>query len=165
MGALIVMLTIVVTMTIYSFWYLYKEKLYLQAITNIWSMIIATFKSTLDLLTVLFLFVYYSELVIRQFYRHDFSVRQAFERNPENSTELIIFIIYIIVAIGSVVFWAFKVQKVATRFMTLFKFQSQIVSLTVGIYVFIIWIMVQIGILLPLYSYGIVGTFGGPSTL
>ena len=156
---IIISLLLVIVHTIL---YLIKNKLLVKTINQIFDMFRGTYSYSLKFLTVIFLISYYGELAARIFYSRSFTMTMLFTTNPNNVPELILYTIFILVCLGSIVFWTNRVLNVATNYILNIQYSSGIATFTVRIFASFLYICFQAIILIPLFSYGLAGIFGIP---
>lgn len=147
---------------VYSIWYVVSNK-YIKALYRIIkNTFIDTYKYSLDLLTAMFLLVFYLEFVIRKFIWKEFAVVSLIERNPINNFELVMIFATAILMVGSIIWWTNKTQKIVKDSLLKIQYDNGAVTITMRLICFILYIIFHMLILLPMFTYGLVGVFGNP---
>lgn len=123
-------------------------------------MCIETYKYSINFLTPIFLFVYYSEsLLNKNLYSHKITVKSLLQ-NPQNATDLILVLIYLFVLIGATVIWAKKVLALANAYLLQINFENNFVTKVTRIFFLMLFIKFMIILLMPLFIYGLLGNYG-----
>ncbi|WP_026478325.1 hypothetical protein [Alkaliphilus transvaalensis] len=146
----------------YSIWYVISNEQFKILCSIIKNTFIETYKYSLNLLTGMFLIIFYLEFIIRKFISREFSVVSLMERNPINNLELVIILFLVILMIGSIIWWSNKTLKIVKENFLKIEYDNQPVTITIRLTCFFMYIIFHTGILLPMFSYGLAGVFGNP---
>lgn len=151
---------VVVGISSYTIWYVIRHN-HLKLLWGIAKkMCIEAYKYSINFLTPIFLFVYYSESLLNSnLYFHKIKVK-ALLQNPQNATELILAFIYIFILIAAIVTWVKKVLALATGNLLQINFKNNFVTIVTRIILFMLFLKFMIILLMPLFIYGLLGNYG-----
>ncbi len=147
---------------LYSFWYVVSKKQFGSLFNLIKDTFIETYKYSLNLLTLMFLIIFYTEIIVGVFIQKGFSVASIIERNPNNTFEFIMVFPTTILMVGSMIWWTNKIMKLVGNNFLRIQYDNQAVAVTMRLMSFVVFIFFHGLILLPMFTYGIVGAFGNP---
>jgi len=121
---------------------------------------IGTYKYSINFLTPIFLFVYYSESILnKNLYIHKITVKSLI-CNPQNATELILGIIYLLVLPVATLIWVEKVLNLTRGYILQVNFENNFVARVIRIFFLMLFLTFMIFLLMPLFIFGLLGNYG-----
>lgn len=159
----------VVLLTLGLACYLYPDNKYIFAVTKIMTMIISrTVKYTLDLLTLIFLFVYFSVKLFNTYYKYELKSITKYIVDVQNLPQFSLSWLFVLLMIITACFWMVDSLNIFSKVFSEVKNDPSIgsfesYSLTLMIVCLICLLISLVGlihILYDLFFNGLTGSFG-----
>jgi hypothetical protein len=149
--------------------YFFQDNKYIFAVTKIMKMIISrTVKYTLDLLTLIFLFVHFSVKLFNMYYKYELKNITKYIADSQNLPQFTLSWLFILLMIITACFWICDSLNIFAKVFSEVKENPSIVSfesysLTLKIFCIICFMISLVGLISILYDLffnGLIGTFG-----
>ena len=155
----LIMLIGLIGWLIYCVFYICKNQLWQEIIDKNKCIYKVSWQYTLDLLTKYFLIVDWGEKILYIVFKREFKIGMFFERMPTDLTEWYVAVATCVFVIYGIMRWVNKVLELVNGYIVSIEIAHEFVKMTVRVITFIIYLIVYVIVLLPMFAYGFEGLF------